>query len=155
MKKILLILSLFFSAVTLHSQVCKDFKEGIFQNDTEYRQFIMERKDNFQLEKSTEYGIIYLNKSNLLIGKWEGKWDDISVLLEFEAANKGSISYSNPLKKIAFVYKIQKDSVFLKYPKSIKSYKFSVKDDELFLNSKESDQESAEIIELITYVKKK
>ena len=62
MKKIALILFLTISKVNLYSQDCKDFKEGMFQNVTEYGQFIMERKDNFQLEKSAEYGIIYLNK---------------------------------------------------------------------------------------------
>ncbi|MEZ0007095.1 hypothetical protein ABH942_002473 [Flavobacterium sp. 28YEA47A] len=62
MKRIILIVFLTFFKVALYSQDCKDFKEGIFENDTEYGQFIMERKGNFQLEKSTKYGIIYLNK---------------------------------------------------------------------------------------------
>lgn len=46
----------------MNSQTCKGLQEGVFQNHTEFGQFIMERKGDFQLEKSIEYGIVYLNK---------------------------------------------------------------------------------------------
>lgn len=97
------------------------------------------------------------NEANVLIGRWEGKWDDIVVQLEFKSNNKGALSYSNPAKKMIFDYKIQVDSVFLRYPteSAVKSYKFDVNDDKLFLHSKEAKEEFTEIIELITYTRKK
>lgn len=109
MKKIILILSLFFSAVTLHSQDCKDFKEGIFQNDTEYGQFIMERKDNFQLEKSTEYGIIYLNKIEKIS-------DCEYVIKRYKVINNGVLPKPNMDDTITTnIYKVENKTFYYRF----------------------------------------
>lgn len=95
------------------------------------------------------------NDGNVLIGKWEGKWDDISVELEFQPKNKGYVTYSNPFEKKSFDYKVKADSITLNYPKLVRTYKLTFKQDKLFLTSKDYKEEAAEIIELIHYTRKK
>lgn len=90
-----------------------------------------------------------------LVGKWLGKWDDISVELEFQPKNKGFVTYTNPLEKKYFNYKVKGDSITLNYPKLVRTYKFTVDQDKLYINSKDYKKESAEIIELIRYTRKK
>ncbi len=95
------------------------------------------------------------NEANTFMGKWEGKWDDISVELVFQPRNKGFVTYTNPLEKKYFNYKVKGDSITLNYPKLVRTYKFTVEQDKLYINSKDYKEESAEIIELIRYTRKK
>jgi hypothetical protein len=46
-----------------YSQDCKSYDEGIFEMVTGPIKFIVERHNNFQLEKNDEYGILYLETS--------------------------------------------------------------------------------------------
>jgi hypothetical protein len=60
MKKYLLVLLFNFFG---YSQVnCEKFQEGVFQYNTPYGNFLIERHNNFQLEKCPEYNIVYLHK---------------------------------------------------------------------------------------------
>lgn len=44
------------------SQDCKQFQEGIFKIDVGYGNMSIEKKGNFQLEKSEDFGALYLQK---------------------------------------------------------------------------------------------
>lgn len=61
MKNIVLIVALILSK-NIYCQKCTDFKEGIFKSESEYGAVIIERKDNFQLERSLNFDAIYLGK---------------------------------------------------------------------------------------------
>lgn len=61
MKNIIL-LGLFFFVKVSYSQECISFKRGVFENDSEYGKIVIERKNNFQLERALKFGTIYLQK---------------------------------------------------------------------------------------------
>ena len=61
MKKGLVFLNIFFLNF-LYSQDCSQFQEGVFNIDIGFGNFSMERKRNFQLEKSKDFGTVYLQK---------------------------------------------------------------------------------------------
>lgn len=93
-----------------------------------------------------------------IVGKWEAKWGDIEILLEFQKDNTGIETYSNPDSSRKFIYEVKKDSLFLffekkdKYPKYERRYKFSISEnDELNIWSKEYIEKFTEIVELVTY----
>jgi hypothetical protein len=89
----------------MNSQNCISFQEGTFQNITEFGQFIMERKGVFQLEKSMEYGIIYLNKVE--------KINDCEyVLKRYKVINNGILPEPNMTDTIKTnIYKVE-DKIF-------------------------------------------
>lgn len=53
---------IFFFIFLVKDQNCEGFKEGIFELKGDFGTLIIERKDGWQLERSVEYGLIYLNK---------------------------------------------------------------------------------------------
>lgn len=57
---IFLLIILFLNSA--YSQDCKEFQEGIFKIDVEYGNMSIERKGHFQLEKSEDFGALYLQK---------------------------------------------------------------------------------------------
>jgi hypothetical protein len=60
MKITLFILMLF--TISVEAQNCINFNEGTFEQKGDFGTIRMERKGEWQLEKSVEYGIVYLNK---------------------------------------------------------------------------------------------
>ena len=61
------ILSTFFWIIFSHSDTnnCSGLQQGQFDMVTDFGTFKIERKDNWQLEKSSEYGILYLHRIEL------------------------------------------------------------------------------------------
>lgn len=59
--KILLFVLMFFT-ITVNAQECTSFNEGVFEQKGGFGTITMERKGDWQMEKSIEYGIVYLNK---------------------------------------------------------------------------------------------
>lgn len=57
---------IFFFKLSANAQNCDGFEEGVFEVKGNFGTLIIERKDNWQLEKSLEYGLIYLNKSETI-----------------------------------------------------------------------------------------
>lgn len=53
---------LLFAGFSINAQNCEGFKEGVFEMTDEYGTVIIEKKGIWQLEKSIDYGMIYLNK---------------------------------------------------------------------------------------------
>ena len=93
--------------------------------------------------------------NKMLIGEWDGKWDDISVLLEFNENGKGSITYSNPYEKLLFDYSIKKDTLIRKMNNKETFYKISMSDkNTLQLSTSNYIEEFTPIIELITFKRK-
>ncbi len=60
--KIIIFLTAIFSVSNLHCQNCKQFQEGVFKIDVGYGNMSIERKCNFQLEKTEDFGALYLQK---------------------------------------------------------------------------------------------
>ncbi len=60
--KFLLPILLFITTFSFYAQDCYGLKEGVFEMKNDYGTTIIERQGNWQLEKSIEYGVVYLNK---------------------------------------------------------------------------------------------
>ena len=60
--KNLVFLSILLFLNNIYSQDCKQFQEGIFKIDVGYGNMSIEKKGNFQLEKSEDFGALYLQK---------------------------------------------------------------------------------------------
>lgn len=52
----------------IYSQDCKQFQEGVFKIEVGYGNMSIERKGNFQLEKSEDFGALYLQKIEHISG---------------------------------------------------------------------------------------
>jgi hypothetical protein len=48
------------------SQNCKQFQEGVFKIDIGFGNMSIERKGNFQLERSIDFGSVYLHKIEVI-----------------------------------------------------------------------------------------
>lgn len=62
------ILFIFIMCINANGQNCKDLNQGTFEMTDKYGTIIIERKGNWQLEKSIDYGIIYLNRIEKING---------------------------------------------------------------------------------------
>lgn len=64
MKKLLYSFILY--SLVANAQDCKEFEEGIFESKNTFGTIIIERKGDWQLERSVEYGAVYLNKTKAI-----------------------------------------------------------------------------------------
>lgn len=104
MKKFFLFLLVTFSC---SAQDCKDFTQGTFEFQNKFGTSIIERKNGWQLEKSVDYGMIYLLKIE--------KIDECKYKLHrYEIIKKGIVPPSNIISVTTEITQIKDDFFYFK-----------------------------------------
>lgn len=106
MKKIIIFLLIILSC-TANAQDCEDFTQGTFEFQSQFGTSIIERKNGWQLEKSIDYGMVYLLKIE--------KIDECKYKLHrYKIIKKGIIPPSNITSVTTEITQIKDDFFYFK-----------------------------------------
>jgi hypothetical protein len=106
MNRIYLLVTCFCSYNFVFSQNCNQFGEGTFKIDIGFGNMTIERKDNFQLERSESLGILYLQKIEP-ISECE------YIVKRYKVLKKGKLPEPNMSESLKVqIYKVENEIVF-------------------------------------------